>query len=88
MLDFQKRNKTYIDEMMYRAFATPGPYDNIDSLILKKNPFRGVSFNSIKSGRFKSSRKTSEPGPGFYKIENCLEKLRVGNRSFKISPSK
>jgi hypothetical protein len=44
-----RENKTYIDEMMYRAYATPGFYEKIDSLVLKKSGFSGVSFDAIKS---------------------------------------
>ena len=84
----ERMNRTYIDEMMYRAYATPGFYENIDSLILKKTGFKGVNFNAIKSDRFKPIVKTPEPGPGAYKIEEWLEKLRKGNRVFKISPAK
>eukprot|EP00344_Euplotes_crassus_P005916 CAMPEP_0197001766 /NCGR_PEP_ID=MMETSP1380-20130617/6390_1 /TAXON_ID=5936 /ORGANISM="Euplotes crassus, Strain CT5" /LENGTH=151 /DNA_ID=CAMNT_0042419565 /DNA_START=127 /DNA_END=579 /DNA_ORIENTATION=- len=83
-----KENKTYIDEMMYRAYATPGPYDKIDSLILKKSGFKGVSFNAIKSGRFKPLIKTPDPGPATYKIEKSLERIEPKSKGFKISPTK
>ncbi|CAI2374243.1 unnamed protein product [Moneuplotes crassus] len=83
-----RENKTYIDEMMYRAYATPGPYDKIDSLILKKSGFKGVSFNAIKSGRFKPLIKTPDPGPATYKIEKSLERIEPKSKGFKISPTK
>lgn len=53
----EKAKNTYIDEMMYRAFATPGPYKNIDALILKSKGFKGVSFDSVKSPRYKPIEK-------------------------------
>ncbi len=83
-----KDSKTYIDEMMYRAYATPSPYENIDSLILKKTGFRGVNFNSVKSDRFKPWVKTPEPGPGTYKLEKSLERVEPRSKGFRISPSK
>lgn len=55
--------------MMYRAYATPGPYEKVDSLILKSSGFKGVSFDAIKSDRFKPIVKTPEPGPGTYNFE-------------------
>lgn len=74
--------------MMYRAYATPGPYENTDSLILKSRGFRGVSFDTIKSNRFKAIVKTPEPGPGSYNLETGLQKTGPSPRVFKISPSK
>ena len=79
--------KTYIDEMMYRAFATPPPYENIDSLILKSKGHKGIKFDSIKTDRFKRIVKTPDPGPGTYNYEPCLEKLRAVSRGHALSKS-
>ena len=80
-----KDTKTYIDEMMYRAHATPPPYENIDSLILKSSGFKGVSFSNIKSDRFKRIVKTPDPGPGTYNYEPILERLRCVSRGYRLA---
>lgn len=80
-----KETKTYIDEMMYRATATPPPYENVDSLILKSSGFKGIKFDTIKSDRFKKSMKNNVPGPGTYNHEEVSEWLRTSSRGFKLS---